>query len=61
MRNLLISCFLTVCCSIAHAGAYEDILSAAGNDDTATVTSLLQRGMDAVSYTHLTLPTNREV
>jgi ankyrin repeat protein len=46
MRNLLISCFLTVCCSIAHAGAYEDILSAAGNDDTATVTSLLQRGMD---------------
>ncbi|HQX85446.1 MAG TPA: hypothetical protein PKV23_08155, partial [Aestuariivirga sp.] len=46
MRNLLVSCVLSVFCSIAQGGAYEDILNAASNDDTASVVSLLQRGMD---------------
>ncbi len=46
MRNFLVPCVLSVVCSIAHGGAYEDILTAASNDDTATVVSLLQRGMD---------------
>ena len=31
---------------ISHGGAYEDILIAAGNGDTATVVNLVQRGMD---------------
>lgn len=29
-----------------HAGAYDDILAAANNKDTATVVDLLRRGMD---------------
>ena len=31
---------------LAHAGAYEDYFKAAKLDDTATITSLLQRGFD---------------
>ncbi|NJD35043.1 MAG: ankyrin repeat domain-containing protein [Betaproteobacteria bacterium] len=46
MRNLLIGSVCYVVAMFAHAGAYEDILTAANNDDTATVVGLLQRGMD---------------
>ena len=58
MRNLLVSCVLSVFCSIAQGGAYEDILNAASNDDTASVVSLLQRGMDVnLSLIHISEPT----
>ena len=46
MRSLLIALFLFLSATVAKAGAYEDILIAANNDDTATVVNLVQRGMD---------------
>lgn len=46
MRKLLIVIMLYVYSGMVQAGAYDDILIAANNDDTATVVGLLQRGMD---------------
>ena len=47
MHKLMIAMVSTMFFGLAHAGAYEDILQAANNDDTATVVDLVQRGMDA--------------
>lgn len=46
MRNLLTALLLYAFSGVVQAGAYDDILVAAKNDDTATVIGLLQRGMD---------------
>ena len=46
MRKLLIVIMLYAFPGMVQAGAYDDILVAANNDDTATVVGLLQRGMD---------------
>lgn len=46
MRNLLIALVFITFVGWAHAGAYDDILEAAGKNETAAVVDLLKRGMD---------------
>jgi len=46
VRKILIGLAILVACGVAQAGAYDDILAAANNGDTATVVDLLKRGMD---------------
>ena len=46
MRNLLIIISILCFTGLARGGAYDDILAAANDNDTATVVDLLKRGMD---------------
>ncbi|MCF8198815.1 MAG: ankyrin repeat domain-containing protein [Sulfuritalea sp.] len=46
MRELLLLIALLISSGVTQAGAYDEIISAAGNNDTATVQELLGRGMD---------------
>ena len=46
MRNLLILISILLFAGLARGGAYDDILAAANDSDTATVVDLLKRGMD---------------
>jgi len=45
-NNLLILILFIVFIGTANAGAYDDILIAAQNDDTTVVIDLIKRGMD---------------
>ena len=46
MRNILIIMSIVCFAGLARGGAYDDILAAANDNDTATVVDLLKRGMD---------------
>ncbi|MDR2239931.1 MAG: ankyrin repeat domain-containing protein [Zoogloeaceae bacterium] len=45
-RRLFLILTLAFAAQTAFAGIYDDLLQAIDNDDTATVTAILQRGMD---------------
>lgn len=49
VRPLILGFAIASACSTVLAGAYDDLISAAYQDDTTTVLSLINRGMDANS------------
>ena len=46
---------------INNQGYRRDLNLSETEDEESAISNLMGTGIDAVSYTHLTLPTNREV